>query len=177
MAASSRVIALMLFLLVLAWACWLWHARKTPFDYVIDTARHSPPIPLCRWVRVDDPDIAGLGLSRTPPPAWTDSKTAYLAFKTGQRLPWYVDVAIVAVEGTGVSVSADGGTPRAIPRVPLPRGRIVRLPLSLNVAAGVHEITIRVAGPKPPSGREQRWLGVAVSNIRVCDSLDPTRPT
>lgn len=167
----NRVAAGLLCLLVLAWVAWLWHMRKTPADYVIDAARRAPPVPMCQWVAVDSPEISSLGLSRAIPPAWTDSRQALVAFRTAGGQPWYVDVGVVAVAGTGVSISVDGDAARSIATQPLPRGKVVRLPLSLHAADGVHLLTINVAEARPPRGHDQRWLGVAISRINVCDSL------
>lgn len=168
---ASRVAALAMFFAVLAWAGWLWHERKTLADYVFDNASVAPVMPFCEWVPVGSPQVVSLGVDTTSPPPWTDTRRALIAFRTGSRLPWYVDVGVVAVVGNGVTVSADGGQPRSIRFQQLPEGDAVRLPLSWSARDGVHMITIRVANARPPSGNEQRWLGIAISRIRVCDSL------
>lgn len=169
--ALSRVVAWVVCLVFVLWAAWLWHARKTLVDYVSEEATKAPMIPFCEWVPVGTAAVASLGLDMATPPPWTDTPSALIAFRTGRRLPWYVDIGVVAVAGSGVTLSADGGRPRAVPAQPLPKGKIIRLPLSWHTPDGVHRVTIHVAGAKPPSGNEQRWLGIAISQIRVCDSL------
>lgn len=171
MAWLDRVAAALLCLLVLAWLGWLWHMRKTQADYIIDAARSAPSLPLCQWVAADSPALASLGMSRKTRPAWTDSTQALLAFKVTSGQPWYVDVGVVAVVGRGVTLSADGSTPQPLPAGPLPGGKMLRLPLDLHAVDGVHSLTIKVAEARPPRGHDQRWLGVAISRINVCDSL------
>lgn len=167
----SKATAVLLCLLVLAWTGWLWHTRKTQADYAIDAARSAPPVPMCQWVAVESPAISSLGLSRETPPAWTDSTHALLAFRTRGEPPSYVDVGVVEVVGTGVSLSADGSAPQPLARHPSPEGKVVRLPLKPRSTDSVHTLTIEVAEARPPRGRDQRWLGVAISRIKVCDGL------
>ncbi|WHZ19742.1 MAG: hypothetical protein OJF55_001891 [Rhodanobacteraceae bacterium] len=166
----SRTLAVLLAVLMLAWAGWLWNARKTPLDYVVAKARRVAVMPACGWVPIKASDIASFGFDTTDPAGWTTSKTAYLAFRATQQTPWHVDLGVVAVVGSGVTVSADRGVPQPIPLQPIPGGKIVRLPLSPRTPDGVHVVTIRVANPGSPSGHDLRWLGVAIANLRVCDS-------
>lgn len=168
---TNRAAAGLLCLSVLAWMGWLWHIRRTQADYVIKAARVASPVPMCQWVAAGSSAIASLGLSRKAPPAWTDSTQALMAFRVAQGQPWYVDVGVVAVVGHGVSLSADGGTPRLLPAGPLLGGTVLRLPLDLHAVDGVHTITIKVAEARPPRGHDQRWLGVAISRINVCNRL------
>lgn len=167
----NHVVAVALCLSVLAWGGWLWQMRKTQFDYILADARHAPPIPMCQWVHADDDAIASLGLSKGSPPAWTDSTVTLLAFRTTPAQPWYVDVAVPAIAGAGITISADGRAPQPLSVTTLPKTKVLRLPLTLRTADDVHTVTIHIADAKPPSGHEQRWLGVAISGIRVCDKL------
>lgn len=165
-------IGIILLLGVAVWAIWLLNHRKNVADYISEEVRTVAPLPLCTWVPVDSPELATLGFSKSGGVAWTFQKSAMLAFRSGARKPWYVDLGVVAVVGNGVVVSADGGRLHPLEKVAtLPGGKVVRLPLALDAHGGVHLVTIKIAQPLRPKAQEQRWLGLAINRIRACDSL------
>jgi len=168
----SYILGALLLVAMVAWAVWLICHRKNLVDYMAEEASARPPLPLCSWVPMTSKDVVKLGFSLDGGSVWTFQKTALLAFRTKGRTPWYVDIGVVAVVGDGITMSADGGAPHTVPKVErLPRGEVVRLPLSLHTKDGVHVVLTRIPDPKRPNGTEQRWLGVAMAHIRACDSL------
>lgn len=167
----SRLAGLVMLLAVLAWAGWLWHARKTVMDYVTATALRAQAIPFCQWLPVSAPEISSIGLDTTSDPVWTYAKTASIVFRTGSRQPWYVDVRMIMAAGTGITLSIDGGPPHAVSKESLEQDQVLRLRPAWDTRDGLHVVRIDVANPRPPSGQDQRWLGLAISRIKVCDSL------
>ncbi|MBS0382017.1 MAG: hypothetical protein JSR56_06250 [Proteobacteria bacterium] len=167
----SRLLALVMFLAVLAWAGWLWHARKTVMDYLTADVLRGPSVPFCRWLPINAPGIASIGLDTTSNPVWTYAKTAAIVFRTGSRQPWYVDVRMIAAAGSGISLSIDGGPARYVSKDSLKHEDVLRLLPAWDTRDGLHVVRIDVANPRPPSGQDQRWLGLAISRIKVCDSL------
>jgi hypothetical protein len=159
--------SLLLLLAIFGWGGWLLKMRKSTLDYVVAAARKAPAIPDCQWVAVPSPSIATLGLSFDPGHAWTDRKRAYLAFRTS-RVQASVELKTVAMVAR-IQISADGGSPERLSGALKSKGSgIVRLPLRPDVPDGVHSIVIGVVNPKPPHGRDLRWLGLAISGIRAC---------
>ena len=161
-----------MFVVVALWAGWLWQTHKTAMDYVTADALQAPKMPFCRWLPVTAPEMASIGLDTKSRPVWTYARTALIAFHTGTRKPWYVDVGVIAIAGTGVTMSADGSPSRPVSRVSLTESKTVRLLPAWNTRDGLHVVRVDIANPLPPHEREKRWLGIAISGIRVCDSLD-----
>lgn len=168
---ANRTVALTMAVAMLAWAGWLWHARKSVMDYIVADALRAPVVPFCQWLPLDAPAISSIGLDTTSEPVWTYAKTASIVFHTGPRQPWYVDVRMVAAAGTGITLSIDGGPAQSVSKESLAREQVLRLRPAWHTRGGLHVVRIDTASPRPPSGREQRWLGLAISRIRVCDSL------
>jgi hypothetical protein len=170
----------LLLVVMVGWAAWLLDQRKSLREYVLEQANGKPTLPLCQWTPIYAADLATLGFSRTGQSWWTNQTLAVLAFKTSGPTPLFVDIGVVKVAGKGVAISSDGGVFR-----PLSSGFAngeVRLPLPAHAHAGTHVVVIEVAHPRPPSGADQRWLGVAVNKIRVCGASDThssedTRPS
>lgn len=171
----GRTAGLAMCLAMLAWAGWLWHARKTVMDYLTADVLRGPAIPFCQWLPIAAPGIASIGLDTTSAPVWTYAKSASIVFRTGARQPWYVDVRMIATAGTGISLSVDGGTARYVSKESLKHDDVLRLLPAWHARDGLHVVRIDVDDPRPPSGSEQRWLGLAISSIRVCDSLSASR--
>lgn len=157
-------------LAMLAWAGWLWHARKTVMDYVTADALHGPVVPFCQWLHVTSPGFTSIGLDTASEPVWTYAKTASIVFRTGARQPWYVDLRMITAVGTGITVSIDGKAAHAVSKQSLRRTPVLRLLPAWGTRDGLHVVRIDVAEPRPPQGQEQRWLGLALSRIKVCDS-------
>lgn len=171
----SRLVALAMFLAVLAWAGWLWHARKTTLDYLTAEVLRGPAVPFCQWLPVNAPGIASIGLDTRSVPVWTHAKTARIVFRTGSRQPWYVDVGMITAAGTGIALSIDGGPAHFVSRASLKHDKVLRLLPAWGTRDGLHVVRIEVASPRSPSGAEQRWLGLAIARIKVCDSLAASR--
>lgn len=168
---ASRLVALLLAVAMLGWACWLWQARKTVTNYLDAEARSDAPIPFCEWVSPAAPEIASVGLDVASSPVWTRTRRARLVFRTGSRQPWQIEVGVIAIASSSVSVSVDGNPARTVFPVHPQRNRTLRFQPAWNTPNGLHEIDITVTDPRPPGGKEQRWLGMAISGIRACDRL------
>lgn len=166
----------LILLVMLGWSLWLLQQRKSLVEYMVGQARTRPALPFCQWVPRSSPRLVALGFSQTRDNMWTNQKHAVLALRTGDRSPLFVDLGIVAVAGNGVKLSADGGKRQSLRREPLPGGGVVRLPLRARTRDGVHTVVINVRHPKFPKGAEQRWLGVAINKVRVCDDPAPAPP-
>ena len=139
-------------------------------DYVTAEALRGPVIPFCQWLPVKAPGIASIGLDTTSEPVWTDARTASIVFHTGLRQPWYVDIGMIMAVGTGITLSIDGGPAQAVSQASLEHDPVLRLLPARNTHDSLHVVRIHIAHPRPPTGRDQRWLGLAISRIRVCDS-------
>ena len=167
----SRMAGLTIFLAMAAWAGWLWHARKSVMDYIVADALRAPLVPFCQWLPLNAPAISSIGLDTTSEPVWTYAKTASIVFHTGPRQPRHVEVRMVAAAGTGIALSIDGGPAQSVSKESLEKDQVLQLRPAWRTRDGLHVLRIDIANPRPPSGREQRWLGLAISRIRVCDSL------
>jgi hypothetical protein len=158
------------------WAAWLLLERKSLVDYLVIQARAKPMLPLCEWVPLGSENFATMGFSLTESSAWkwTSQKKAILAFRAktgGPGAAEHVDIGLVSVVGRGVTVSSDGHKLGKIANEDLLHGNTLQLPLSSDAGNDVHLVSFQIARPKPPNGREQRWLGIAISKIRVCSSV------
>lgn len=132
---------------------------------VVAAARAARPVPFCAPVEPGSPGAPSIGID-TGAPAWTTATAAYLAFRSTAQGHSQVEVPVYAVAGMGATITADGHTV-ALP-TGLSKGMTVRLPLSPDAAGDVHIVTIAVQHLRPPTGQDQRSLGVAVGSIRVC---------
>lgn len=160
----------LLLVMMVGWAAWLLGQRKSVSEYVLEQANGKPTLPLCQWIPIYAADLATLGFSRTGQSWWTNQTLAVLAFKTSGHTPLFVGLGVVKVVGKGVAISADGGVSRSLSGE-FANGE-VRLPLQTHAHADAHAVVIKVAHPRPPRGADQRWLGVAINKIRVCDTRD-----
>ena len=165
---------ILLLVMMVGWAIWLSDQRKSLIEYVLEQANAKPILPSCQWVPIYAPDLATLGFSRTGKSWWTNQTLAVLAFRTNERPPLFVDLGIVKVVGKSVAISGDGGAARPLAGE-LVHDEIIRLPLQTRTRTDAHAVVITVAHPRPPHGVDQRWLGVAINSIRVCDAGDLAR--
>lgn len=158
-----RFAALLVIIGMVVWLAWLFSMTRSKLDYVVQDARSRPLLPTCDWVPVNAPSFASLGLSFEPTHAWTNRKDVIVAFRTeSSPKALFADVGLVAVAGGGVSISADGAKAQRIESA-----ESVRIPLH-TPRDGVHSLQITTKHALPPHGDERRWLGVAISAIRVC---------
>ncbi|GGZ70964.1 hypothetical protein GCM10008101_26660 [Lysobacter xinjiangensis] len=149
--------------LTAAWGAWLIAHARTKASYVTAAAAAKPTIAVCEWLKISESRAANLGFSIDESHAWTDRATAYL----GVPVPdlngaGWLDLDIAAVAAHRATVRIDRGE-----RYVLRPGQ-VRLRLPPRSSAQPLLLTFTADGPKPPSGADRRWLGVAVSRIRAC---------
>lgn len=155
--------ALLVVIGLVVWLVWLLSMARSKLDYVVQDASSRPVLPACEWVSVSAPPVATLGLSLEPTHAWTDRNEAMLAFRTeSSSVAAFVDIRVVSVVAGKVSISADGA-----PAERVKGGGEVHLPLRAS-QGDVHTVLITTRRPLPPHGDDRRWLGAAVSAIRVC---------
>lgn len=156
--------SLLLIVAMGAWAAWLVSKAKSKADYVVERAESVAPLPACEWVAFDAPAVASLGFSQDPGHAWSDRATAYLAVNPG-AIPeggWLdLDVAAVAQGETWIDI--DGGA-----RYVVRKGKAIRMPVPALEESRVLLVAFTANDLLPPHGAERRWLGVAISRLRVC---------
>lgn len=159
-----RAISVLLIAGMLGWLGWLYSMGRSKLDYVVARLATQPPLPACTWVPIATPALAALGLSFEPSHAWTARGTVLLAFRAPRLgVRTLVQLRVIAVAGRDVDIRADGG-----PGIKISGAGDVTLPLHEQRADGAHVVSIRVGQPRPPHGDDRRWLGIAVSAIRVC---------
>lgn len=151
-----------------AWGFWLLHHTKTKADYVVTSVERHPPLTSCEWVQIDSPSISSMGFSQDEGHAWSDRATAFIAFpvKANPDGAW-LDLAVSGVAGGNIFVELEGG--RA--RYAVKGGGILRVPVPEASRARVVLVTVTSKNMRPPEGPERRWLGVAISGLRICEGL------
>lgn len=152
---------------MLFWGIWLISQAKTKSYYVKTRAAGHAALQRCAWTPIDSPSVANLGFSIDSGHAWSDRSTAYLAFPI-KAVPagGWLDLDIISVVGGNVFLEVEGGVLRYVVRNP---GKVR---LAVPTANQPRTLLVRMSAsdPLPPSGEERRWLGAAVSRLRVCDS-------
>ncbi len=165
-----RLGSVLVIVAMLAWAAWLASMARSKLDYLVAKAQTQAPLPACLWTSISTPAVSSLGLSFEPSHAWSERKETFLAFRTPSFLPpVVVDLRLPAVVGKDVLMSADGGKVFAVSA-----DGDVRLPLRQLPAGSVHVVAIRIGKSLPPHGQDRRWLGVAISEVRVCGASGAT---
>lgn len=149
-----------------AWGFWLIHHAKGKADYVVATVEGQNPLASCEWVPMDSPSISSMGFSQDEDHAWSDRAKAFIAFpaKANPNGAW-LDLAVSGVAGEDTFVELEGG--RA--RYAVKGGGTLRVPVPEASRARVVLVTVTSKKLRPPEGAERRWLGVAISRIRICD--------
>lgn len=158
----QRLVSLLVIGAMMAWLAWLVSTARSKQDYVVTKAQMQTPLAACTWTAMSASAVTTLGLDFEPTHAWSERKQVFIAFRTQPLVaPAFVQLRLAAVVGTGIEVDADGGSP-----VRVSHADELRLPLLQH--GGVHVVTIHVGRALPPHGQDRRWLGMAISAIRVC---------
>lgn len=160
-----RVLSVALLLGMAGWGTWLLGQSRRPADYVVARVDGTRPLRPCTWVASNSDRIESLGLSIAADHSWTDRTTAWVALPA-PALPrgGVLELTIAGVAADDVIIDAEGARTRV--RVTAPG--TVRLALTPRAAPGALLVTLRADDPKPPTGQDRRWLGIALQRLRIC---------
>lgn len=148
-----------------AWGLWLLSEAKGTADYVLADAAALSRAPSCEWTPIGGPSVASLGFSHDAGHAWSDRETAYLALPI-PAVPagGWLDIDVPAVAKGRVLVEVAGGDAQYA----VTEAGLVRVPVPEASRPGTILVTFVSEDMLPPQGQDRRWLGLAISRLRIC---------
>lgn len=149
----------------LAWGGWLLSQVRSTTDYLADRVLASGAT--CSWIRPSDRAVASLGLSHEQQHSWTDRVRAYIVMKV-PALPsgGRIDIEIINLKADSLDIRLLEDAQHYRIR----RTGVFSIKLPVSVKGKVEALVLDSNAMSPPQGADRRWLGVAISRLRICSN-------
>lgn len=147
----------------LAWGIWLIGQHRSKLDYLV--SRVVGQIPVCSWVPMHSENVATLGFSHEKKRAWSSRETALVSF----RVPALPNGAFATFDVT--SLAAHSATIHLVgshETIQAEKANKLQLKIPASRTSRILSFAVKSTYMKAPTRRDRRWLGIAITRLRVC---------